>query len=135
MVEQDNLVKENQKLKEENEKLKKENKKLEYLLKVLSPNIVDDDEELDKEILFFLQRSERRFIVLKSLNKHAKSPIMLNKELKGTSYPSNSYVKQLKDKGLIVCLNEFDTVHRYYTITPKGKKYLEYMEEINYTFD
>ena len=42
-----------------------------------------------------------------------------------------SYLKNLKEKGLIVCLNENDKRFRFYSITPKGKKYLKIMENRN----
>ena len=35
------------------------------------------------------------------------------------------------DRGLIVCLNEWDTIYRFYGITPKGRRYLEFIEELD----
>lgn len=142
---------EGKKIKEINIKLKKENEELKKAIKnnVNMPfdiplcTIIEDeeisDEELEKlldeledltdekqdmEIISLLSRSKKRLEVLESLKNENKIPSVISKDINDSSHHISKYLKTLKESGLVVCLNENDKRYRYYSITPKGTKYL-----------
>ncbi len=143
---------EGKKIKEINIKLKKENKELknaiknndnEMLFDIPLCTIIEDeeisDEELEKlldeledltdekqdmEIISLLSRSKKRLEVLESLKNENKIPSVISKDINDSSHHISKYLKTLKESGLVVCLNENDKRYRYYSITPKGTKYL-----------
>ena len=142
---------EGKKIKEVNIKLKKENEELKKAIKnnVNMPfdiplcTIIEDeeisDEELEKlldeledltdekqdiEIISLLSRSKKRLEVLESLENENKIPSVISKDINDSSHHISKYLKTLKEYGLVVCLNENDKRYRYYSITPKGTKYL-----------
>ena len=142
---------EGKKIKEINIKLKKENEELKKAIKnnVNMPfdiplcTIIEDeeisDEELEKlldeledltdekqdiEIISLLSRSKKRLEVLESLENENKIPSVISKDINDSSHHISKYLKTLKEYGLVVCLNENDKRYRYYSITPKGTKYL-----------
>ena len=49
---------------------------------------------------------------------------MISKELKVKVGQVSHYLKVLKDKELVDCLNDKDKTYRFYALTPKGKKIL-----------
>ena len=53
-----------------------------------------------------------------------KIPSVISKDINDSSHHISKYLKTLKEYGLVVCLNENDKRYRYYSITPKGTKYL-----------
>jgi len=75
--------------------------------------------------------SKHRIKILKIL----KNSIMMPSEIKkydNLSYTHlNRYLNSLKDKKLIVCLNEQSKKGRYYKITPEGENVLEFMEKLD----
>lgn len=142
---------EGKKIKEINIKLKKENEELKKAIKnnVNMPfdiplcTIIEDeeisDEELEKlldeledltdekqdiEIISLLSWSKKRLEVLESLENENKIPSVISKDINDSSHHISKYLKTLKEYGLVVCLNENDKRYRYYSITPKGTKYL-----------
>lgn len=142
---------EGKKIKEINIKLKKENEELKKAIKnnVNMPfdiplcTIIEDeeisDEELEKlldeledltdekqdiEIISLLSRSKKRLEVMESLENENKIPSVISKDINDSSHHISKYLKTLKEYGLVVCLNENDKRYRYYSITPKGTKYL-----------
>lgn len=146
---------EGKKIKEINIKLKKENEELKKAIKnnVNMPfdiplcTIIEDeeisDEELEKlldeledltdekqdiEIISLLSRSKKRLEVLESLENENKIPSVISKDINDSSHHISKYLKTLKEYGLVVCLNENDKRYRYYSITPKGTKYLNIVE-------
>lgn len=147
---------EGKKIKEINIKLKKENEELKKAIKnnVNMPfdiplcTIIEDeeisDEELEKlldeledltdekqdiEIISLLSRSKKRLEVLESLENENKIPSVISKDINDSSHHISKYLKTLKEYGLVVCLNENDKRYRYYSITPKGTKYLNIVED------
>lgn len=98
----------------------------------MSSNNAHDDERDDMSIISFLARSDKRVQILKSLNNSDKIPSMISKEIGDSSHHVSKYLKTLKEKGLVVCLNEDDKRFRFYSITSKGKKYLKIIQEENY---
>lgn len=67
--------------------------------------------KLRKEVLSCLASPKTATILSKEINKHrsAISRILL----------------ELEKRGFVKCLNPKDVMHRFYKITPKGKKILE----------
>jgi len=154
------LLKENVKLKKENEELKKiitEQKAKEEHIRLQKENyelknIIKDEmikEYKHKDLLFYdkkqnksanneeiriislLNRSTKRIIVLESLENENKIPSQISKDINDSSYNISKYLKVLKEYGLVICLNENDKRYRYYSITDKGKKYLNIIRDEN----
>ena len=142
---------EGKKIKEINIKLKKENEELKKAIKnnVNMPfdiplctiieneeisdeeleKVIDEledltDEKQDMKIISLLSRSKKRLEVLESLENENKIPSVISKDINDSSHHISKYLKTLKEYGLVVCLNENDKRYRYYSITPKGTKYL-----------
>lgn len=142
---------EGKKIKEINIKLKKENEELKKAIKnnvnmpfdiplctiIENEEISDEeleklldeledltDEKQDMEIISLLSRSKKRLEVLESLENENKIPSVISKDINDSSHHISKYLKTLKESGLVVCLNENDKRYRYYSITPKGTKYL-----------
>lgn len=142
---------EGKKIKEINIKLKKENEELKKAIKnnVNMPfdiplctiieneeisdeeleKVIDEledltDEKQDMEIISLLSLSKKRLEVLESLENENKIPSVISKDINDSSHHISKYLKTLKEYGLVVCLNENDKRYRYYSITPKGTKYL-----------
>jgi len=142
---------EGKKIKEINIKLKKENEELKKAIKnnVKMPfdiplctiieneeisdeeleKVIDEledltDEKQDMEIISLLSRSKKRLEVLESLENENKIPSVISKDINDSSHHISKNLKTLKESGLVVCLNENDKRYRYYSITPKGTKYL-----------
>jgi len=82
----------------------------------------------DYALISFLHRAKRRASVLKVLNE-PKTPKKIAEICKiSISNVSNS-LAELKEKGLIRCINPQDHLSRFYEQTEKGKKVLRMMEE------
>lgn len=88
----------------------------------------EPEEFEDMSIISFLARSEKRVQILKSLTQHNKIPSIISKEIGDENHHISKHLKTLKEKGLIVCLNEDDKRFRFYSITSKGRKYLKKYE-------
>lgn len=148
---------EGKKIKEINIKLKKENEELKKAIKnnVNMPfdiplctiieneeisdeeleKVIDEledltDEKQDMEIISLLSRSKKRLEVLESLENENKIPSVISKDINDSSHHISKYLKTLKEYGLVVCLNENDKRYRYYSITPKGTKYLNIVKRV-----
>lgn len=148
---------EGKKIKEINIKLKKENEELKKAIKnnVKMPfdiplctiieneeisdeeleKVIDEledltDEKQDMEIISLLSRSKKRLEVLESLENENKIPSVISKDINDSSHHISKYLKTLKESGLVVCLNENDKRYRYYSITPKGTKYLNIVKRV-----
>ncbi|WP_298522719.1 winged helix-turn-helix domain-containing protein [uncultured Methanobrevibacter sp.] len=83
----------------------------------------------DMSIISLLARSKRRINVLKSLEKENKIPSKISKDIDDNSNHVSKYLKTLKDAELVECLNEDDKRYRFYSITEKGKYYLDKVEK------
>ena len=83
----------------------------------------------DMSIISLLTRSKRRINVLKSLEKENKIPSKISKDINDNSNHVSKYLKTLKDAELVECLNEDDKRYRFYSITEKGKYYLDKVEK------
>ena len=84
--------------------------------------------EDDMSIVSLLARSKKRVNVLKTLEHEDKIPSKISKEIGDNSNHVSKYLKTLKDAELVECLNEDDKRYRFYSITDKGKYYLDKVE-------
>ena len=82
----------------------------------------------DMSIVSLLARSKKRIKVLKSLEKEDKIPSKISKDIDDNSNHVSKYLKTLKDANLVECLNEQDKRYRFYSITDKGRYYLDKVE-------
>lgn len=82
----------------------------------------------DMSIISLLLRSKNRIKVLKSLEKGDKIPSKISKEIDDNSNHVSKYLRTLKDAELVECLNEDDKRYRFYSITDKGKYFLDKIE-------
>ena len=83
----------------------------------------------DMSIISLLARSKKRIEVLKSLENEDKIPSKISKDIDDNSNHVSKYLKALKDADLVECLNEDDKRYRFYSITDKGKYYLDKVEK------
>lgn len=83
----------------------------------------------DMSIISLLARSKKRIKVLKSLEREDKIPSRISKDIDDNSNHVSKYLKTLKDVELVECLNEEDKRYRFYSITEKGKYYLDKVEK------
>ena len=127
------------KAKEEHILLEKENYELKNIIKdemikeyenkhIYSEKYETNQENMkyeEAQIISLLHRSSKRIKVLESLEKENKIPSQISKDINDSSYNISKYLKILKEYGLVICLNENDKRYRYYTITDKGRKYLD----------
>ncbi|WP_400230017.1 ArsR/SmtB family transcription factor [Methanobrevibacter smithii] len=79
-------------------------------------------------IISLLLRSKNRIKILKSLEKGDKIPSKISKEIDDNSNHVSKYLRTLKDAELVECLNEDDKRYRFYSITDKGKYFLDKIE-------
>ncbi|MBF4467868.1 MAG: MarR family transcriptional regulator [Methanobrevibacter arboriphilus] len=80
------------------------------------------------EGIAIIQRSKCKEIVLRSLNNGIKMPSKISKETEISIHHVSRYLKQLKEKHLVICLNEDYKQGRLYEITDLGKEVLKYIE-------
>ena len=79
-------------------------------------------------LLSFILRGERRKAILLCLNKP-----MIPKEIanccKVSIHNVSKSLKELVNKGLIVCKNPNDKFYRFYELTKKGKEIIKELED------
>lgn len=88
--------------------------------------------ENDMSIISLLLRSKKRIQVLESIENKNKIPSVISKDIGDSSHHVSKYLKTLKENGLVICLNEGDTMYRFYSITDKGKYYLNKIRTEDY---
>lgn len=86
------------------------------------------DTKDDMRIISLLARSKNRVKVLKTLEMEDNIPSKISKEIDDNSNHVSKYLKTLKEAGLVECLNEEDERYRFYSITDKGRYYLDKIE-------
>ena len=86
-------------------------------------------EKENMSIISLLTRSKKRIKVLKSLENENKIPSKISKDINDNSNHVSKYLKTLKEAELVECLNEEDKRYRFYSITDKGKYYLDKVEK------
>ena len=86
-------------------------------------------EKENMSIISLLTRSKKRIKVLKSLENENKIPSKISKDINDNSNHVSKYLRTLKEAELVECLNEQDKRYRFYSITDKGKFYLDKVEK------
>ncbi|KZX16719.1 hypothetical protein MBCUT_05830 [Methanobrevibacter cuticularis] len=92
---------------------------------------MDEIEEGLIEKVSFVKLSKHRTKILKILKKKIMMPSEIRKKDNLSYTHLSRYLNSLKEKGLIICLNEQSKKGRYYKITPEGEKVIEFMEELD----
>ena len=76
---------------------------------------------INYSLLSFVLRGKRRKAILLCLNK-PKIPKEIAEECKVSIHNVSKSLRELVNKGLIVCKNPQDKFYRFYEVTNKGKK-------------
>ncbi|MDR0911404.1 MAG: winged helix-turn-helix transcriptional regulator [Methanobrevibacter sp.] len=87
-----------------------------------------EQEKIDK--LGFVRSSRYRNNILIYVGKDMRRPSEIAYSVDLSSKNVSRYLKELKDKKLIVCLNESAKLGRLYKLTDEGKEILECLEPI-----
>jgi len=91
------------------------------------------DKEIDNDLLekvSFVRLSKYRLQILKIVKNNIMMPSEIKKEVSLSYTHLSRHLNSMKDKNIIVCLNEHQKKGRYYKITPKGGEVLEFIEEL-----
>ena len=91
------------------------------------------DEKIEEELIekvSFVRLSKHRTKILEILKNRIMTPSEIKKQNNLSYTHLSRYLNSLKDKELIVCLNEQSKKGRYYKITPQGEKVLEFIKEL-----
>ena len=81
-------------------------------------------------LLSFVLRGERRKAILLCLDK-PKIPKEIAESCKVSIHNVSKSLRELLDRGLIVCKNPDDKFYRFYELTKKGKEILKELKNIN----
>ena len=87
---------------------------------------------MQKEVingLSLIKSSEYRYKILKAIGNNVIMPIEISKAIKIRLNHVSMYLKELKEAGLVKCLNEENKKGRLYTLTKLGKEVLEKYEQ------
>ena len=85
--------------------------------------------EIDWDIVSFVTSSTIRFKILIELNKGKYTPSNLAKNLHYPISHISSTIKSLENQELILCLTKKRRKNKFYYITEKGKKILEFINK------
>jgi len=84
-----------------------------------------NDETIEK--LSFVKSSKHRENILLAIGYEIKIPTEIAREIDISSKHISKYLGELKDKGIVVCLNENDKRGRLYKLTDLGKDIYGYI--------
>lgn len=76
----------------------------------------------DYELKSFILRSKNRQLILRLLSEKSRTAIDLVKLTKMYKSHVSRTLKELRDEGLIICLNPNDREYKFYKLSKKGKK-------------
>lgn len=76
----------------------------------------------------FVKISEQRQKIMKDLKNNLKIPTEIAKSTNMSVSEVSRSLRTLKDKKIVVCLNEDRKIGRVYTLTDKGKEILKTIE-------
>lgn len=82
----------------------------------------------DVESIAYIKLSKHRQKVFLSIGSKLKIPSEISKDTKLKIDDVSRALRGLKNKDLVVCLNEKDKRARLYELTKKGKEVLKYIE-------
>lgn len=77
------------------------------------------------DLIGYIVASEYRVNVLKSLTEDIKVPSVIAEEINLRTNHVSNVLRELKDKDLVICLNEDAKKGRLYKITQRGEEVLE----------
>ncbi len=92
------------------------------------------DKKIDDELISkvsFVRLSKHRIKILEALKNSIMMPSEIKKQTNLSYTHLSRYLNSLKEKGLIICLNEKDKKGRYYEITPEGEKVFDFIKELD----
>lgn len=78
-----------------------------------------------KDEIEYVKKSKYRMRVMKTLDGYPKMPFEIAKESEMTPNHISHTLKQLKEHGLVECLNPEARKGKLYRLTDKGKKVIE----------
>ncbi|RLF43986.1 MAG: transcriptional regulator [Thermoplasmata archaeon] len=87
---------------------------------------------MQKEVIWglsLIKSSGYRCKILKAIGNNVITPIEISKAIKIRLNHVSMYLKELKEAGLVKCLNEENKKGRLYTLTKLGKEVLERYEQ------
>lgn len=84
-----------------------------------------NEETIEK--LSFVRSSKHRENILHFIGDEIKIPTEIAKDINISSKHISKYLSELKDKDIVVCLNEKDKRGRLYKLTPVGREILSYL--------
>lgn len=79
------------------------------------------------DLIGYIVASEYRVNVLKSLTEDIKMPSVIADEINLRTNHVSNVLRELKDKDLVICLNEDAKKGRLYKITQRGEEILEFL--------
>jgi len=79
------------------------------------------------KILSFVRSSKHRENILRFIDDEIKIPTEIARNINISSKHISKYLGELKDKNVVVCLNENDKRGRLYKLTPLGNEILKYI--------
>jgi predicted transcriptional regulator len=86
--------------------------------------------DISPHLISFVASSKRRLEVLKILDKESRSQPEIMKLTGMYKAHTSRTLKELFEKGLIICRNPEDRVFKFYKITNAGKKIIKEVENI-----
>lgn len=86
---------------------------------------MDSEEQI--KIMSYIKRSKYRGNVLKTMEHELQFPSQIAKKVNLRINQVSTLLKGLKEKGLVECINEEDTMGRFYRLTEKGKEIVKYL--------
>jgi len=84
----------------------------------------------DYKLLSFILRGERRKAILSCLV-NPMIPKEIAEKCKVSIHNVSKSLRELADKGLIICKNPKDKFYRFYEVTRKGKDLISWADKIN----
>lgn len=84
-----------------------------------------NDETIKK--LSFVRSSKHRENILRFIGDEIKIPTEIAQNINISSKHISKYLGELKEKDIVICLNEKDKRGRLYKLTPLGKDILKYL--------
>ncbi|MCL2115934.1 MAG: MarR family transcriptional regulator [Methanobrevibacter sp.] len=85
-------------------------------------------QEIIKEISFVKMSKHRQKVLISLKDNELKLPSEITKDTKLVFSDVSRSLKSLKEKKLVLCLNEDDNQGRLYQITNKGKEVLKHIK-------
>lgn len=84
-----------------------------------------NDETIEK--LSFIRSSKHRENILRFIGDEIKIPTEIAQNINISSKHISKYLGELKEKDIVICLNEKDKRGRLYKLTPLGKDIQKYL--------